>query len=543
MFPGAVPRSFLGSLILAWTSLPIIHLMRYFDAVSSKADMLISVRLTLATLNAVGLCVLRRTVSKRFGFRTGAFFTALSCSQFHLPFWMGRTLPNTFALFPVNIAYSYLLGRMPNSTRPSQDFIIKAVALLTFTAVIFRAEILLLLGPLVLQALLTRWISFTVVANTGILVASFSILLTVFVDSYFWSKWPLWPELHSLYFNVYQGKSADWGVSPFHTYVTSLLPKLLLSNTPLAALGLLIDGRIRSLLVSPISFIALISCLEHKEWRFIVYTVPIFTVAAARGASWMSVEDFTYYYSSPIECCIAANLLVTFVMTQVSMTNYPGGEALSYFNELFEGTPSVHVHIDNLAAQTGASLFLQVHAPPYPSFLPVPSRSDWVYNKTEHVKAADVTAARHFTHAITEHADEFPRSKWSNVGCVKGFDGIDNAEWARAGRQKQWLGSGNPTSHVDAGYNPYAEALPPLPPPANLTTRKKKKKSAQSLKRTANGMASKCLGANPSAVQPFRTSATGCAEHTSCSRRPSTTSEALQVFTSGRVAWSTIKEA
>ena len=59
------------------------------------------------------------------------------------------------------------------------------------------------------------------------------VALTVFIDSYFWSTFPLWPELHGLYFNVYQGKSADWGVCRFHKFnvVFSLgdrsLPRLL----------------------------------------------------------------------------------------------------------------------------------------------------------------------------------------------------------------------------------------------------------------------------------------------------------------------------
>ncbi len=36
--------------------------------------------------------------------------------------------------------------------------------------------------------------------------------LTMLVDSYFWQQWPLWPELYGVYFNVFQGKSAEWGV-------------------------------------------------------------------------------------------------------------------------------------------------------------------------------------------------------------------------------------------------------------------------------------------------------------------------------------------
>lgn len=36
--------------------------------------------------------------------------------------------------------------------------------------------------------------------------------LTILVDSYFWGRYPLWPELYAVYFNVYQGKSSEWGV-------------------------------------------------------------------------------------------------------------------------------------------------------------------------------------------------------------------------------------------------------------------------------------------------------------------------------------------
>lgn len=57
-------------------------------------------RLILASANSFGLIFLQRAVSKRFGRGTGALFGIISCSQFHLPFWMGRTLPNMFALLP-----------------------------------------------------------------------------------------------------------------------------------------------------------------------------------------------------------------------------------------------------------------------------------------------------------------------------------------------------------------------------------------------------------------------------------------------------------
>jgi hypothetical protein len=37
--------------------------------------------------------------------------------------------------------------------------------------------------------------------------------LSLYVDSYFWGKW-IWPEAYGILFNVLQGNSAEWGVSP-----------------------------------------------------------------------------------------------------------------------------------------------------------------------------------------------------------------------------------------------------------------------------------------------------------------------------------------
>jgi alpha-1,6-mannosyltransferase len=71
--------------------------------------------------------------------------------------------------------------------------------------------------------------------------------------------------------------------------LTSALPKLLLTGFPLALLGLLADGRIRTLALPSAVMIAGLSALPHKEWRFVVYAVPVLNIAAARGARAMSV--------------------------------------------------------------------------------------------------------------------------------------------------------------------------------------------------------------------------------------------------------------
>lgn len=159
---------------------------------------------------------------------------------------------------------------------------------------------------------------------------------------------------------------------------------------------------------------------------------------------------------------LLANMAITALTTAASISNYPGGEALMRFNRRFEGAsygaflpspPSllssslwerrywilmmmmraVHIHISNLAAQSGASLFLQTHAPPHlPSLLSVslshpahvPTQHarvwSWTYNKTENLPPSTLSSQK-YTHLIAEQSEI---DGWRVVGSgeVEGFD-------------------------------------------------------------------------------------------------------------------------
>ena len=120
---------------------------------------------------------------------------------------------------------------------------------------------------------------------------------------------------------------------------------------------------------------------------------------------------------------------------------------------------TVHVHISNLAAQTGASLFLHEYSPPY--FFPSPNNTTyaWTYNKTEHLTPRDFTSPRQgdgagvdvgttpFTHLIVESKDveelvevreeEGGRVRWEVVECVKGFDRV-SVRWGASEAEGIW---------------------------------------------------------------------------------------------------------
>ncbi|KDQ29636.1 glycosyltransferase family 22 protein [Pleurotus ostreatus PC15] len=442
IFPGAVPRTFLGSLALAYLAAPFLHIANAFNFAQSKVDLQIIVRLVLATLNALGLILIRRAVSGRFGRSVASFYTLLTISQFHLPFWMGRTLPNMFALFPVNVSTSILISPSANPYAQRRAGL-KAICIIIFTAVVFRAELALLLVPIIIQHLYRSvFRSYTflstvrqllvVGATTGVI----SITLTTAVDSYFWDRFnsPLWPEFSSVWFNIVEGKSVEWGVSVAISNLLGFLP-------PQA----FIDGisTRHDHLDGPRE------AEQDKEWRFIIYVVPVFNVAAARALAW--ANNFgsgkgesqrrgfvSKLLSLPLRLlpfgCLAINIAVTVLLVLSSRRNYPGGEAMHVFHSLLPSGSQeyVHVHICNLAAQTGASLFTQTHSPP--NLITHPNNdTSVVYSKTESLSPSQLTSGAppyDFTHLIIEnHPTLFlgalsrtERDKWEVIATLYGFE-------------------------------------------------------------------------------------------------------------------------
>ncbi|KAJ3760692.1 Alg9-like mannosyltransferase family-domain-containing protein [Lentinula raphanica] len=329
----------------------------------------------------------------------------------------------------------------------------RAIALLVFTAVVLRAEVVLLLGPVVLQSLALGYVGFWRVVWVGLVIGLVSIATTVAVDSFFWREL-VWPEAKGILFNVVEGNSSQWGTSPIYTYIPLLL-NLLLTSLPLSIFGCILDPTIREMLLPYVAFVGIISFLGHKEWRFVVYVVPVVNVGAARFGEWMTTQRneskskkstllwFAFYGM------ILFNVLKTVVTTVASIGNYPGGKALRRFDELVvpNGKP-YHVHIANLAAQSGASLFLQEHAPPFPPsslmsatmstthnthtpwYLSPPWVSSpnapytWtVYDKTENQTIDDLSRNTDITHLISETSPVEMRSRmriWKVVGAGLG---------------------------------------------------------------------------------------------------------------------------
>jgi len=273
---------------------------------------------------------------------------------------------------------------------------------MTIATVIFRSELALLLGAHCLWLLLkpqTLDAKIALIRTTfvpsiipGALIA---LLLTVGIDSYFWrSPGPLWPEFTAFLSNVLpkggsQGAS-EWGTQPFYWYLVVALPRLLMNQIFMVDLFFFFpstwqDLRILDNLIPSYAYLLLYSILPHKETRFMFPIVPSLTLVAALTCTRLTINAHKSVLTKAIlYTAIISTVVTAFVshaiLLPLSAQNYPGGQALEALHEYYHdnregfisvkepetGQPEIHVHLTNLALQSGVTRFLEQPAPSEP---------------------------------------------------------------------------------------------------------------------------------------------------------------------------------
>ncbi|KAG5992953.1 hypothetical protein E4U52_002384 [Claviceps spartinae] len=440
-FPGVVPRTFIGAVLLAGLSQPIVVLLGF-----SHAQLI--VRAVLAVFNASCLVVFKEAVRRAFGRPAARWWTVLLVSQFHVVYYLGRTLPNMFAF-----GLTLLLPQQTPQSSPSSSSNKTAVArrqkqaimILTFSGVVFRAELAILLATTSLCLLLTRQLFVQDLAVYGLVSLAGSLAISVPIDSYFWQQ-PLWPELWGFYFNAVRGQSSSWGTSPWHYYFTSAIPRLLLNPLalPLVTMSLLhpsLASRTRKLLAPCLGYIAIYSLQPHKETRFVFYTIPSLTLAAALAASWISNRVAKSPLYKILSAAMLLSVLATFVastaMLLLSSLNYPGGEALAqlYMHVGNYTAGPVTAHADVLTCMTGLTLFNQnKQGLPLALMDFSPSKKEdavalkapvYLFDKTEHSEQLGLPVFwQKFDYALLEDP-ALAIGEWAVVGAVHGYSGVE----------------------------------------------------------------------------------------------------------------------
>ncbi|KAL8938747.1 MAG: hypothetical protein Q9216_003734 [Gyalolechia sp. 2 TL-2023] len=460
-FTGPVPRTFVGALALAGASWPFTKLFGdtanqqiiglSCQSLSLQMRMLIlppPVRAVLGLWNAMCLLYYRNSVAKAFGRGTANWFALFQASGFHLIYYASRTLPNFFAFGLVTIAFARLLSRTkPSADGPNngpQTFL----AIITIAGIVFRSELVLLLIPNTALLIILRSLTLTSVLISGLTGAIIGLSLTVPIDSLFWQRFPLWPELSAFSYNILHSQSSKWGTSPWHFYFTSALPRLLFNPItyiiciPVGISQPALRRPLAELIFPNLFFVALYSFQPHKEWRFIVYVIPPFLTAAALGANWIWTRRAKMMVNRVLSLVLVASVVTSFsasiFMLGVSRLNYPGAEALNRLHTLVplhairypneNNAGAVKVHMDTLACMTGVTRFLQLPPPPLPDVLTLaknaPSGLFWIYDKTEdEEQLLDPLFWERFDWVLAERPERVI-GRWEIVETVDGYGGL-----------------------------------------------------------------------------------------------------------------------
>lgn len=394
--------------------------------------------------------VFAHALRRCYGQTVAVWYLLLQSSQFHVIYYASRPLSNMFAFGLTTLGMRYYLPDDP-PTGPRNAGPQLSLILVTFAGIVFRSELALLVATETIVLLFYRRARiFQDVVYAGLSSATAGLTATILVDSLFWQR-PLWPELDAFLFNVVSGQSSTWGTDPWYFYFLNALPRLLLN--PLTYL-LAIPVALRqpatrrsalSLLAPSLGFIGLYSILPHKEWRFIVYTMPPITATAALGAAYLWNRRSRSIFASLgsrllVLSTLATFLLSTFVLLPASAANYPGAYALNALHSHHDQSPpadssasqsssdGMAVYLGNLACQTGVTRFLQK-----------PDAEGWSYDKTENETTKSTSAFwDRFDYILVEasvdpeyrDSDEtrlriaLPKSRWETTNIIDGFAGV-----------------------------------------------------------------------------------------------------------------------
>ncbi|KRZ89499.1 Valine--tRNA ligase, mitochondrial [Trichinella sp. T8] len=352
-FPGVVPRTFIGALLLSVAVYPFYILAQLFGL--SKFWLLIATRCTLTTGVYIAYYKLLKSASRVCSL-AGAYNMALfGAFQFHFTFYSSRTLPNTFALIFVLLTLSKLLD---------EDYK-KAIFFGAFTVVVFRSETAILFALLFCGFAFESRDRMLSTLFYGILAVAFAVVVSFTVDSVMWGKAVL-PELTGFVFNVIRGGSSNYGTSPFFWYFYSALPRALGPLSLLVPFTFGDRNPVGWFAFSAIGYVFVYSILPHKELRFIIYTVPIFNLAAGYAAAKYRLHPIaSFVYRRLVQLGVIGTLIMEVLFMTAASYNYPSCAALNVVDEIaqlkYAHNSEITVYIDSFCAQNGISRFLQTN--------------------------------------------------------------------------------------------------------------------------------------------------------------------------------------
>ncbi|CAI4747753.1 BAQ_1a_G0046930.mRNA.1.CDS.1 [Saccharomyces cerevisiae] len=374
-FPGVVPRTFVGAVIIAMLSRPYLYLSSLIQTSRpTSIDVQLVVRGIVGLTNGLSFIYLKNCLQDMFDEITkkkkeenedkdiyiydsvGTWFLLFLIGSFHLMFYSTRTLPNFVMTLPLtNVALGWVLLGRYNA----------AIFLSALVAIVFRLEVSALSAGIALFSVIFKKISLFDAIKFGIFGLGLGSSISITVDSYFWQEWCL-PEVDGFLFNVVAGYASKWGVEPVTAYFTHYLRMMFMPPTVLLLnyFGYkLAPAKLKIVSLASLFHIIVLSFQPHKEWRFIIYAVPSIMLLGATGAAhlWenMKVKKITNVLCLAIlPLSIMTSFFISMAFLYISRMNYPGGEALTSFNDMIveKNITNATVHVSIPPCMTGVTL-------------------------------------------------------------------------------------------------------------------------------------------------------------------------------------------
>ena len=406
-FPGVVPRTFVGPILLAKVTNFVAkgaefavnsnemmkelfknerifgefkHIVDSSNAsetfVRTKMHYQVIMRVVLGFMSSYSVHTFHRSLKRNYGDAVATYASLLALAQFHLAFYASRPLPNIFAFVFTTYALSLWVDERSKWRGGIMDT--TALAIVSAVCAVFRCDNVLLLAPLGIHVCLFRITDFydaslKIITNVMTSVSALCAFayVSIQIDSHYWQKEFLWPEFEVLSFNNPMGanKSEHYGTKPFPWYFYSALPRMLLIAYPLSVYGFMQERRCRPAFMIAFFFVFTYSFLGHKELRFLFPVLPLFNFCAACGFHRLSLnrkksKDLAVLHLFAICGFFLCFFISIGLFANASIANYPGGLALKTFHELnpeHNTLGHVRIHLDDHCAQSGASRFGQAY--------------------------------------------------------------------------------------------------------------------------------------------------------------------------------------
>ncbi|KAI8853004.1 Alg9-like mannosyltransferase family-domain-containing protein [Chytridium lagenaria] len=263
---------------------------------------------------------------------------------------------------------------------------------------VFRLEITVI-GPILVSDIFHRRRSFLQTFFIGLIAAAFSIPSAL-------------TQFEVFRFNILANRSVEYGVSPFHAFFTSLIPRIAPVSFPLFFYAVVVDKRIRRIMLPAFIFVVTMSFIPHKEWRFVIYVVPLLNIAAATTMTRL------YRLASRKNGLIIHRLGFLICLGGLFIVNYPGGMALYHLHNAAWPHPNQKIQ---------------------PRFCYLGEDRGWEYDKDGNLKNPQQYIKKGYTHLLTGDPAFHLKgnsSYWEMLGEGRGshsisiYDGKGPQVWA-----------------------------------------------------------------------------------------------------------------